>query len=295
MLTGPDTLGGKMLRRFWHPVVYSHRTEAGRAMPLTHLNEQFTLYRGESGKPHIVGFNCPHRKTQLSVGWVEGEDVRCFYHGWMFNGRGECVAQPGEPQPFCEKVRIPAYHAEEYLGMIFVYVGEGEPPPLPRYPEFEYPDRIEATEESFVRGCNWFQGVENGTDQVHGLFVHARGERDGRLKKFPFPDWEEHDWGVYAARDGKTGGGIFFPNLHPFSKTIDDLSIDLGGPLQTLVWEIPVDDYTHRQIGVQRLPRPKDDPLIREYHANRAERYARYEPVAPISAAVSRGVCIART
>jgi 5,5'-dehydrodivanillate O-demethylase len=277
-----------MLRRYWHPVIYSYELRPGQLMPLKLLNENFTLYRGESGEPYIVGFHCAHRKTQLSLGWVEDENVRCFYHGWMFDGAGQCVAQPAEPSEFCEKVRIPRYYAEEYLGMIFAYVGEGSPPPLPRYAEFEYLDRVEPSEESFVRACNWFQGVENGADPVHALFVHIRGERDGRRRRFPVPEFRELDAGVYVARDGRTTGGIVFPNVHPFTKVIDDPRIELG-PLPTLVWEVPIDDETHRQIGVQKLPAPMDDPLIRNYHQLRAERYARYESAAELSAAVLAG------
>ncbi len=112
---------------------------------------------------------------------MEGEAISCFYHGWMFNGEGQCIDQPAEPAPFCEKVTVPRFHAEEYLGLIFAYIGPGEPPPLPRYPEFEISDRIEPSEESFFRKCNWFQGVENGVDETHGWYVHIRGENDGRI------------------------------------------------------------------------------------------------------------------
>ena len=226
------------------------------------MNESFTLYRGASGKPYIVGFHCAHRKTQLSVGWVEGESVRCFYHGWMFDGQGQCVDQPAEPEPFCEKVRIPRYHAQEYLGMIFAYIGEGEPPALPRYPEFEFPDRVEPSEESFVRACNWFQGVENGADPMHGLFVHIRGERDGRREPFPHAVNRGDQLGRRIWQEWPDNWRHCLPNLHPFIKTVDEEGVDLP-PFPTLVWEGPLDDETHRQIGVHRLPVPMDDPVIR--------------------------------
>src|SRR4051794_16772716 len=97
-LTGPDTLAGRYLRRFWHPVSAAKELAVGRAKPLRILNEDFTLYRGEGGQPFAVAFRCAHRGTQLSTGWVEGDNLRCFYHGWAYDGNGQCVEQPAEPE-----------------------------------------------------------------------------------------------------------------------------------------------------------------------------------------------------
>src|SRR5713226_7171098 len=108
------------------------------------MSEDFTLYRGQSGTPHLVAFRCAHRGTQLSTGWVEGDCIRCFYHGWKYDGAGQCVEQPAEDSSFPPKVKIVSYPTEEYLGLIFAYLGDAEhgdtgafrPPPLPRYPDF---------------------------------------------------------------------------------------------------------------------------------------------------------------
>ena len=74
--TGPGTLAGRYLRRFWQPVHNSRLLEAGRAVPIRLMSEDLTLYRGESGQAHTVAFRCAHRGTQLSTGWVEGDDLR---------------------------------------------------------------------------------------------------------------------------------------------------------------------------------------------------------------------------
>src|SRR4051812_43770321 len=101
--TGPGTLAGRFMRKFWHPVYRAQDLPAGRAKPVKIMNEEFTLYRGESGKIHAVAFRCAHRGTQLSTGWVEGDTIRCFYHGWAYDGNGQCVEQPAEPEPFCNR------------------------------------------------------------------------------------------------------------------------------------------------------------------------------------------------
>ena len=119
--TGPGTLAGRYMRKFWHPVLRAEDLKPGWAKPIKILGEEFTLYRGEGGKPHVVDFRCAHRQTQLSVGWVEDDCIRCRYHGWKFDGTGQCVQQPMEAADFAPRVRIPSYPLEEYLGLIFVY------------------------------------------------------------------------------------------------------------------------------------------------------------------------------
>ncbi|MBM2811513.1 MAG: hypothetical protein HW416_2272 [Chloroflexi bacterium] len=98
---GPGTLAGRYMRRFWHPVYRSEDLNPGRTVPLRIMSEDLTLYRGDSGTVHALAFRCAHRGTQLSTGWVEGDTLRCFYHGWRYDGSGQCVEQPAEPEPFC--------------------------------------------------------------------------------------------------------------------------------------------------------------------------------------------------
>jgi 5,5'-dehydrodivanillate O-demethylase len=188
--TGPGTIAGRYLRTFWHPVFVSRELPPGRAKPIRILGEDLTLYRGEPAIPspapgegegggprvHLVAFRCAHRGTQLSTGWVEGDNIRCFYHGWTYGPDGQCVEQPAEPEPFCQRIKIRAYPVQEYLGLIFAYLGEGEPPPLPRYPAFERPGRVRSS--GYIRPCNFFNAVDN--DPIHVYFTHSRRVRHWR-------------------------------------------------------------------------------------------------------------------
>ena len=110
---GPDTLAGRYIRTFWQPVFRSCDLLPGRPKPLRILGEDFTTYRGESGKPYVVGATCAHRLTRMHTGWIEGETLRCFYHGWRFDGAGKCVERPGE-KAAPGNIAIPGYPAEEY-------------------------------------------------------------------------------------------------------------------------------------------------------------------------------------
>ena len=111
--TGPGTLAGRYMRRFWHPVFRSQDLPAGQAKPLRILGEDFTLYRGETGKAHAVDFRCAHRGAQMSIGFIEGDCLRCFFHGWMYDANGQCVDRPGERQEANKNIKIRGYPTEE--------------------------------------------------------------------------------------------------------------------------------------------------------------------------------------
>src|SRR5262245_51254075 len=171
--TGPGTLAGRYMRRFWQPVYLGADLPAGHAKPIRVMSEDFTLYRGESldapvstrPEVHLLDFRCAHRGTQLSTGWVEGDCIRCFYHGWKYDGSGQCIEQPAEDASFASKVKVRSYPCEEYLGLIFAYLGDGAPPQLPRYPEFEAEGVLQAG--TYTRYCNYFNNIENSADEVH--------------------------------------------------------------------------------------------------------------------------------
>ena len=81
------------------------------------LGEDLTLYKDLSGTFGLVDRHCPHRRADLSYGFVEQCGLRCNYHGWLFNEQGRCMEQPyedvAEPEArFKDKVRVKAYPVE---------------------------------------------------------------------------------------------------------------------------------------------------------------------------------------
>ena len=238
--TGPDTLAGQFMRRSWHPVQLAEELVPGKAKPIRIMSEDFTLYRGESGTPHVVAFRCAHRGTQLSVGWVEGDDIRCFYHGWKYDSTGQCVEQPAEPEPFCQKIKIRSYPAQEYLGLVFAYLGDGAPPPLPRYPELEE-EGTNLARTQYWR-CNFFNCLDN--DPAHGPFVHRNHKLPRGVFQIPEFSAEETEWGV--ARTSRWADGEYrtrhrgVPNIG--SNVVNPHGDAESGWLERISWHVPVDD-----------------------------------------------------
>ena len=75
-------------------------------------------------------------------------------------------------ESFASKVKIRSYPTHEYLGLIFAYLGEGIAPPFPRYPQLETEGVVDVS--SYIRHCNYFNTLENGVDQAHVPFTHAK-------------------------------------------------------------------------------------------------------------------------
>ena len=252
---GPGTLAGRFMRRFWHPICLPGEIERGRARREQLMGEHITLYRGESSTLHAVADRCAHRGTQLSVGWVEGDCIRCFYHGWKYDGAGQCVEQPAEKAGFAAKIRVRSYPVREYLGLVFLYLGEGEPPELPRYAELE--DESAGTLVAAARApvpCNFFQRVENAVDQVHVAFAHRDVFGMEGVAEIPEYWVEETSYGLCAhgRRPGKPERLTHFhmPNINVMRVPPGKDEI---GWAPNVVWRVPVDDTHHRSINVRRI------------------------------------------
>ena len=135
---GPGTPSGDVFRRYWLPVEVSVNVGGGsnrgvnNPIRVTVLGEHLILFRDSRGKPHLMGEHCSHRGTSLAYGRVEGDCIRCLYHGWLYDGDGEVVEMPGEPpgSRFPEKVTHPSYPCFEVAGLIFAYMGPPELQPL---------------------------------------------------------------------------------------------------------------------------------------------------------------------
>ena len=255
--TGPGTLAGRYLRLFWQPICCAYELKLGQALPLKILGEEFTVYRGASGAPYLVGPRCAHRGTQLSIGTVEGECIRCFYHGWKYDGAGQCVEQPAEEQLLADKVRVPSYPVQEYIGLIFAYLGEGAPPPFPRYPRFETPE-ISLDVAALRRICNYFNNIDNSLDSVHVRFVHERHRDsvdDHVVLGDPVISVEESEWGVRRYAQYPNGKDVTFffgmPNINFINGQVVDAAIKRA---DVMVFKVPVDDENHIHFEVRAIP-----------------------------------------
>jgi len=185
---------------------------------------------------------------------VVGEEMSCFYHGWQFDGRGQCTLQPAEKSSFAAKVRIASYPVVEYLGLVFAYLGEGAPPDFPKHPELENADADISVHKHLVP-CNYFQRVENDLDELHVHFVHnVTTDRIG-LDELPEIRVTETDYGI--RREGiRSGSGMNITRIAHFMMPNISM-VDLPpSPAHrywtiTVSWRVPVDDESMMTYAIR--------------------------------------------
>jgi len=172
--TARDTPAGDLLRRYWQPAALVDELVGDRpAVPVELLGEQLVLFRDEQGDYGLVGRQCPHRGADLKFGRLEDGGIRCPFHGWLFDKFGKCLDQPAEPvnSNFHTKISHTAYPCVERSGIVFAYLGPGDPPPVPTFDCFVAPENFTFAFKGHI-DANWLQALEVGIDPAHASFLH---------------------------------------------------------------------------------------------------------------------------
>ena len=86
---------------------------------------------------------------------------------------GQCLQTPAEPDGsnLCANIRQKAYPVVETSGILFAYMGPGEPPAFPHFDCFVAPDSHTFAFKGMI-DCNWLQSLEVGIDPAHTSFLH---------------------------------------------------------------------------------------------------------------------------
>lgn len=268
--TGPGTPGGEMLRRYWQPVALIEELRANDApLPVRIMSEDLVLFRDDQGQLGLLGRHCSHRRADLSYGRVENGGLRCLYHGWLFDRRGNCLEQPCEPpaKRFCEKVHHPAYPCVERAGIVFAYLGPGEPPLFPAYEPFLAPrDHLLVTK--IYHECNFFQANEGNLDPSHVSYLHRQGNVPENLKRpvagtegklplalydedmSPEIEAEETDYGVRILSTRQTEGRTFFRVTNFILPNMATIPGPMSGDGYNLYVHVPIDDTHHWRYDI---------------------------------------------
>jgi 5,5'-dehydrodivanillate O-demethylase len=256
--TGPDTPAGRYYRRFWVPVAELESIKPGRGKSVLVMGERVTVYRGESGVPHVIANFCAHRGTRLSTGWIEGDCIRCLYHGWLYDAQGQCVEQPGETAGFADKISVRSYPTQSWVGLIFAYFGEDEPPPLPQPGEWQKASLVE--NRNYLRQSNYLNSRENGSDWLHVRFTHRRSAFTdaGFNREIPEYDAVETDYGIRGYTRFSDGKYNVHHVLLPFM-AYNIIFDDVAGWVKQLGWRIPIDDENTQNYTVRLIEKSGAD------------------------------------
>ena len=171
--TGPGTLMGNLMRRYWVPILSSSEIAQpdGPQKRVQILGEKLIAFRDSSGHAGLIDEFCSHRGVSLFFGRNEEGGIRCAYHGLKFTRTGECVDVPSAPQ-VCARMAIKGYPCIERGGLVWAYMGP--PDKQPPFPELEW--CVLPEPHVFIskrlQECNYLQAMEGGIDTAHVSYVH---------------------------------------------------------------------------------------------------------------------------
>lgn len=268
--TGKGRPAGEVLRRYWQPAALAEELDGGRpVVPVMLLGERLVLFRDDEGELGLIGRHCLHRGADLCFGRREDNGLRCPFHGWLYGRDGRCLEQPGEPEGsrMRERIRTTAYPVVEMNGVVFAYLGPGEPPAFPNFDCFRAPGSHVFAFKGLWE-CNWLQALEIGIDPAHASFLHrflededpkegyGRQFRDSAaagsnipmtrlLRDYPRPEIrvEETDFGLRLTALRHMENGLthvrvtnqIFPGA---------VCIPMSREMTITQWHVPVDDET---------------------------------------------------
>ena len=256
MEVGAGTPMGELLRRYWMPIAPVAELDRTPTKAVRLFGEDLVLYKDTSGTYGLIDRHCPHRRADMSYGFVEACGLRCNYHGWLFDETGRCTEQPFEdiahPEArYKDRVTIKAYEVEAKAGLLWAYLGPDPAPLVPTWEPFTWTNGFKQIVISEIP-CNWFQCQENSIDPVHFEWLHTnwsrilRGQTDGARPPTHLKiGFDEFEFGFTYRRilEGQSeddelwtvGRMCLWPNC-----------LFTGGHFE---WRVPVDDDTTLSVG----------------------------------------------
>ncbi|HJU24777.1 MAG TPA: Rieske 2Fe-2S domain-containing protein, partial [Casimicrobiaceae bacterium] len=159
------------LRDYWYVAAWSDEV-ARTPLARTLLDEPIVLFRKSNGSVVALEDRCAHRRLPLSAGAVEGDFIRCGYHGLVYDCDGVCTKIPGQPQP--DHVHVKRYPVVERDLFVLVWMGDPEhvdPSRLVSFPRLSDPAWGVTKVRLHIRG-NYLLIVDNLLDLSHIAYVH---------------------------------------------------------------------------------------------------------------------------
>ena len=250
----------------WYPVAWSRELKAGKPLGVRFAGDPIVLVRPKTGAPiFALEDRCAHRQVPLHNGVVEGDRLRCGYHGWTYDGTGRCADVPylgcaSKPNG------VRAYPCQEKGGLILIYPGDPAKAAVHPLPDLGSAADRRSKTRRFGReiACHYSFMHENLMDMNH-QFLHRRQMgmiRPRYLGRRMGEDWLEIDYTF-----GRTAGKQPWGEAAIFGKRrkggedddIDVMTIRMEYPYQKLKIqtgdELPIMDLWIAYVPLDREQR----------------------------------------
>lgn len=157
----------------WYCLGISAHLTAGTTWRRSLAGQAVVVFRTQAGTVSALSAWCPHLGADLGVGGrVEGETIRCAFHGFCFNGAGECTSTPyGKKVPPAAKAKV--IPVVERNGLILAWYGAAGEPPSFEIDPIDTADWTEWREHVFELRGHPQEIAENSVDLGHFAEVHG--------------------------------------------------------------------------------------------------------------------------
>lgn len=163
------------IRNLWYVAAFADEIAPGKQIGRKYLGESVVIFRTDSGELGALEDRCSHRAMPLSEGHVEGEIIRCCYHGVEFDKRGTCTRIPNQQRiPSAANVRSFPVVEKDYL--VWIWMGDAaaaDPSQIIDSPEHDDP-RWTWKPYNFHVKSNWQLIIDNIMDLTHVPYIHAK-------------------------------------------------------------------------------------------------------------------------
>ncbi|MTT32919.1 Rieske 2Fe-2S domain-containing protein [Terrilactibacillus sp. BCM23-1] len=186
----------EVLSKYWFPVAES-REVTDKPMPIKLLDVNLVVYRT---KHKVVVFRdlCVHRGTPLSMGWVEGDDIVCPYHGFRYGTDGKCTSIPAHPDAkISPRLCMSVFPVIERFGLVWTSL-LGKEDNLPHFEAWEDDNFQQIVCPPFdIKGSAGRQ-MEGFLDVAHFAWVHTESFGDRNNAFVPRYQVDHTDYGLHV-------------------------------------------------------------------------------------------------
>ncbi len=161
----------------WFQIGWADDIKVGEAKAAYHFGKHLVVWRDEEGTPHVHDAFCPHLGAHIGHGGsVHGCELRCPFHGWMFDAQG-CNTDIPYAERTNRKGKLRTYPTIERNGLVMTWYHPDEAEPMWEIPEIEhFGGNTKVITRSFRIQAAWQELAENGVDSAHFRYVHHTAE-----------------------------------------------------------------------------------------------------------------------
>jgi 3-ketosteroid 9alpha-monooxygenase subunit A len=251
-----------------------------------YFGEDVVIFRGESGAVVMLSAYCPHMGTHLgkshashtiaSGHHIEGDSIRCPFHGWRYGPDGKCNDIPYFDGTLPRLARLRSWPTREKYGIVFCWNDpEGLPPDfeLPDFPEWDNPEwmRWTGVDDLGELPCHPIEIFDNNSDYAHLRYLHGgsvklyENEVDGHTYQQRVRLAASVDEYAHSSADAGDGE-VFITSLNSYVGPGLNAVRFVETTAAQLIAATPIEDgSTHlRQCAMMKRPAELSDAQARE-------------------------------